>query len=57
MTPVYRTKPDGLGVNIENEIFGKYTPNGEFTAYIANPEAIKQFKPGQEWYFDLTLAE
>jgi hypothetical protein len=57
MRPVYRPKNDGSNTyyeNSENEAFGKSTPSGEFTAFLANPDAAAQFQPGQEWYIDLT---
>jgi len=40
----------------ENKKFWKYTPAGHLKMHIDNPEAMAQFKPGQEFYLDLTPA-
>lgn len=45
-----------LGANEENKRFTKATPNGEFWMTVDNPYASEQFKVGQEWYLDCTLA-
>ena len=34
--------------------FHEATPNGELTLTINNQKAIGRFKPGQEFYLDLT---
>ncbi len=45
-----------LGENEENKRFTKASPSGEIWITIDNPYASEQFKPGQEWYTDFTLA-
>lgn len=52
MNPVY--SPDE---NSENNKFWKASPSGTLSLWINNPEAYKQFKEGQEYYLDFTLAD
>lgn len=40
----------------ENRSFWKYTPAGDIQMTIDNPEAVKQFEPGREFYVDFTPA-
>jgi hypothetical protein len=40
----------------ENQRFTKATPWGEIKLGIDNPEAMKQFYPGKEYYVDFTPA-
>jgi len=40
----------------ENKHFWKYTPSGTLSMWIDNPDAVKQFVPGQEYYLDFILA-
>lgn len=40
----------------ENEEFFRYTPWGQFEIGSLNPEVAKQFKPGKEYYIDITEA-
>lgn len=48
--------PDGKQVpgnaHRENEIFGEYSPNVNFSMYITNPGAHRQFNPGKMYYVD-----
>lgn len=41
----------------ENKKFFKYTPNGQITIGLLNPEAWKQFQLGGEYYVDFTDAK
>ena len=41
----------------ENEGFWKYTPSGTIKMQIDNEEAMDCCKPGQEYFFDFTLAQ
>lgn len=41
----------------ENEEFFKYTPALSLQISCANNEATKMFKPGNEYYLDITPAE
>lgn len=50
MRPVYQGSE-------ENKTFWSYTPGGQITLSITNPEAIKQFEVGKEYYVDFTPAE
>jgi hypothetical protein len=40
----------------ENAIFGKATPWGETVMGIANPAAVRFFKPGKKYYVTFTEA-
>jgi len=40
----------------ENKIFGKYTPNGNLSMTIVNPDAYNQFELNEEFYVDLNRA-
>lgn len=40
----------------ENTKFWQSSPSGRFELGCVNKEATKQFKVGQQWYLDLTLA-
>ena len=41
----------------EDNTYAKFTPSGKLTLTVANPALIGQFKPGQKFYLDFTLAE
>lgn len=41
----------------ENKKFYSYTPSGEIVLMTVNPEAMKQFEPGAEYYVDFEKAE
>jgi len=43
--------------NPENEKFFKWTPHGEIKIGTINPEVVKDFVPGKEYYVDFTQAE
>jgi hypothetical protein len=45
------------GGSQENDQFFKYTPGGKVELSTINPEAAKQFVPGQAMYLDFTPAE
>lgn len=40
----------------KNKAFWEATPSGQLTMTITNPDAYNQFRPGQEFYLDFTLA-
>ena len=40
----------------ENKSFWKYTPSGRLEISIDNPEAVKMFEAGKEYYIDFTPA-
>lgn len=44
------------GTGAENEIFNKFTPNGELNMGVTNPLVLDGLKPGQEFYVDFTEA-
>jgi hypothetical protein len=50
MQPVY----DG---SKENKEFFKYTPGGEISLNVVNPEAAKQIEQGKEYYIDISPAK
>ena len=41
----------------ENKAFWKYTPSGEITVTITNPELFDHFVPGKEYYVDIEEAD
>lgn len=41
----------------EDKAFWKATPGGELKMNVVNPEAAKQFTPGQSYYIDFTPAD
>lgn len=57
LTPVHSSMVDGKWVeNSENKSFWEATPQGELWMFITNPEAVKQFEPGKEFYLGFTPA-
>lgn len=50
MTPVYSTDPKS-----ENKVFWDSSPGGKFELNWVNPNV--DFKPGKEYYLDITPAE
>lgn len=50
MSPVYSGSP-------ENEAFFKATPGGQISLFCLNPEALAQFKVGEEFYVDFIPAK
>ena len=40
----------------ENKSFSMYTPSGEFTLTITNPDALGYFTPGLEYYVNIAEA-
>ena len=59
LSPVMATrKPDGsyLGPCEENKSFASATPSGEIWMMIDNPDAVKYFLIGKEYYVDFNLA-
>jgi hypothetical protein len=41
----------------ENKTFWQYTPIGNISLTITNPDALNQFEVGEEYYVDFTKAE
>lgn len=41
----------------EDNTYAKFSPSADFRLYVANPVLFGQFKPGQKYYVDLTLAD
>jgi hypothetical protein len=39
-----------------NKPWSKYTPAGEFSATITNPEAFDKFEPGKDYLLNITEA-
>ncbi|WP_404652205.1 hypothetical protein [Raoultella terrigena] len=44
-------------VSTENESWSKYTPGGQLSMHISNPNAFSQFEQGKEYYIDIQPAE
>lgn len=40
-----------------NHEWSKYTPGGQLTMTVNNPNAVGFFKPGQEYYLDIHPVE
>jgi hypothetical protein len=57
MVAVFASK-EGIEGNAceENQIFGKYTPDGSLRMTIPNPAAYNYFEPNKEYYLDFTGA-
>ncbi len=53
MRPVFGTYGDGK----VNETWSKYTPSGQLTICITNPDAIDAFEKGRAYYLDFTPAD
>ena len=53
MSPVYHNDDP----EHENTKFWEATPSGSFVLGCVNPESVSGFKPGQEYYLDITPAE
>ena len=51
--------PDRFGAKGESEdnTFARYTPQGDLTLTVNNPDLVDKIKPGQKFYLDFTLAE
>lgn len=45
------------GEKAENKSWAKYTPSGQLTMSIDNPEAYDAFELGKEYFLDFTPAE
>lgn len=41
----------------ENAIFGEYSPSVNFTMYVVNPDAHRQFELNRLYYVDFTQAD
>ena len=55
MNPVAKNGYDASGLD-ENNTYAKFSPGGQFSLTIANPALLGQFKRGEEYYVDFTLA-
>lgn len=56
LAPVYVDNDQRKAGNTENEVFGRYTPNGKIELTIKNDAAAEQFAVDQEFYVDFTPA-
>lgn len=48
--------PYGPQGESEDNTFARYTPSGELTLSITNPDLLGKFTPGQKFYLDFTQA-
>jgi hypothetical protein len=55
LAPCFGSYPGGDSE--ENKSFSKWTPQGEVTMMITNPEAIEFFELGKPYYIDFRPAE
>ena len=51
LSAVYSNDP-----NSANYSWSKWTPSGQVTLQITNPDAYSQFQPGKEYFVDFTEA-
>jgi hypothetical protein len=56
MAPVCGRQPFGLNGESEDNTFARYTPSGELTLTITNPDLLGKLKPGQVFYLEFTAA-
>jgi hypothetical protein len=49
-------KPYNAGGESEDNSYARWTPSGELSLTITNPNLIGQFKQGQKFYLDFTEA-
>lgn len=54
--PVCGTNPFGPNGESEDNTFARWTPSGECSLRITNPDLIGAHKVGQKFYVDFTLA-
>jgi hypothetical protein len=48
--------PFGNEGESEDNTYARWTPSGELSLTISNPNLIGKFKPGQKFYIDFTEA-
>ena len=41
----------------ENKTWSKYTPGGQLTMHVSNPEAFELFEQGKEYFIDIQPAQ
>jgi hypothetical protein len=49
-------KPFGPNGESEDNTFARYSPSGELTISITNPNLLGKFNPGDPFYLDFTPA-
>ncbi len=47
----------GNDPNDPNKAWSKWTPSGQLTLHITNPDAVGQFEPGKTYFLDITPAD
>lgn len=45
------------GDNDPNKSWSKWTPSGQLTLHISNPDALGKFTPGKTYFLDITPAD
>jgi hypothetical protein len=55
--PVCGNAPFGPNGESEDNTFARFTPSGQLSLTVNNPDLLGKFKPGQKFYVDFTLAE
>jgi hypothetical protein len=56
MSPVSSNNPFGPNGESEDNTYARYTPGGNVTLNITNPDLFGKFKPGKKFYVDFTEA-
>ena len=54
---VCRSTPYPADGSDEDNTYAKFSPSGELTLSIANPNLIGKIEPGTKFYLDFTVAE
>jgi len=55
--PVCGNNPFGPNGESEDNTFARFTPSGQLSLTVNNPDLFGKFKPGQKFYVDFVLAE
>lgn len=57
MHPVCGKAPFGPQGESEDNTFARYTPSGQMSLTVTNPDLMDKFRPGQKFYVDFTETE
>lgn len=57
MAAVCGTDPFGPNGESEDNSFARWTPSGDLSLTITNPDLVGKFTAGQKFYVDFSLAE
>ncbi len=57
MTPVCKTSAYPADGTDEDNTFARWSPSGELTLHVTNPDLFGKIQPGEKFYVDFTKAE